>query len=166
MTSSGPTRRFIAALATLLLLPPAILTAGDRFYFGEARPRDEVAFFLADRRCSVSSLTPEGQREVSLTAKLQGELLPGSYRLCVGFVQSGLLMSRGCASLTVDAVADHTYYIYPEIGKESWAPRALDLASAQDFETHKDGPAIRKRVLKYFEGKREAIHQTKLGYWD
>jgi hypothetical protein len=159
----------LIALVSSLALHGALF-AGDRFYPGEPLPQSEVALVLLHYKCSLGSLTVEGKPAMPLLAKMQLELMPGQYHLCVGYAYIGAYStanSKGCVDLPLKAEAGHTYYIYPDFPRpNTWQPTVVDLPQDADLKAAKDGEKTKKRAQKYFEGNRRPATDSGRGYWD
>ena len=154
------TRVVLAVLFSSLVLSGELF-AGDRFYAGEPLPPSQVALVMVGANCRLDAVTLEGKPRADLVGKYKVELLPGQHRLCVNY-RSGQSHSVGCADVSLNAQAGHTYLIYGSfpVGTSRWVPVVVDFAREEDYATGEDGERTKKRALKHFEGDRSPAKET------
>ena len=142
-----------------VLFSSLVLSGG--FYAGEPLPPSQVALVMVGASCRLDALTLEGKPRADLVGKYKVELLPGQHHLCVNY-RSGQSHSVGCADVSLNAQAGHTYLIYGSfpVGTSRWVPVVVDFARDEDYITGKDGKRTQERALKHFQGDRSPAKET------
>ena len=130
---------------TLIVLI-SVLIAGcsshGRYYFydGNARPATQVAYVGVHSTLTMINFNAIPMRDKKLTASF--DILPGKHILdfyygSVSKSYSYTTVSKGAVStLELNALPGHIYYIYPSFPtRETWQPKAIDIANAEDLST-------------------------------
>jgi hypothetical protein len=155
--------RIVLAVCGVMMLAGCSSRGGLRFYPDEPRPQKDVALVFTHRHISLDSITREGQEKMDLVGSSgASELLPGKYVLELRYSSQGTYRNvhGGTAPGSLQAVAGHVYFIYPEFtSQNTWKPAAIDIASEADFQKA-NGAAdvnaedLKQWVMNYFAGPR------------
>lgn len=177
MDMSRTMKMCVLAVCGVMMLAGCSSRGGLRFYPEEPRPQKEVALAFAHMHLNLDSITREGNEKMNLVGGGGGtsELLPGKYVLELRYTNQGTYRNvyGGTVRYSLQAVAGHVYYLYPEFSSQNtWSPAVVDIASEADYQKANIIPDVnpenlKKWVSNYYSGPRTSaqkeVHHTNMG---
>jgi hypothetical protein len=177
MDMSRTMKMCVLAVCGVIMLAGCSSRGGLRFYPDEPRSQKEVTLVFTHRHLHLDSITREGNEKMNLVGSggEMSELIPGKYVLELRYSNQGTYRNvyGGTVLFSLQTVAGHVYYIYPEFSAQNtWSPAVVDIASEADYlkingNADVNPEDIKKWVMNYYSGPRTSaqkeVHPTSNG---